>query len=185
MFNKVINITDSLNIKYHILNSGGIFNYNKLTLDYVRSGIALYGINPMRKKDDNLKPVMKLTAPVVLTKGIDEGSKVGYGCTFVANKKMKIGIVQCGYADGIPLCFSNEGAVYYNEKSYPIIGKVSMDLICVDFSSSNVNVMDEVVIWGGDNFKSRLEFISNKFNNNPYVFLTSVSDRVERVYVEK
>ena len=185
LFQKIIEFTNDINIKYHLLNSGGVFNYNKYKLDYARIGIALYGINPIGEINNNLRPVMKLVAPVVLIKTINKGDKIGYGCTYIANNKMKIGIVQCGYADGIPISFSNKGAVYYNKDSYPILGKISMDLICVDFSSSAIKVLDEVVIWGDDNVENRLETISNKFNNNPYVFLTSVSERVERIYVEE
>ena len=185
LFQKIIDYVNDDNIKYHILNSGGIFNYNSNKLNFVRSGIALYGISPLGKINKNLKPVMKLVAPVVLVKTISVGDKIGYGCTYVVNKKMKIGIVQCGYADAIPISFSNRGAVYFEEKSYPILGKVSMDLICVDFSSSKIKTMDEVVIWGGEDIESRLEIISDKFKTTPYVFLTSVSERVERIYVKK
>ena len=99
---------------------------------------------------------------------------------------MKIGIVQCGYADGLPLNFGNDGVVFYKKKELPLLGRVSMDLICIDLTDvSAVDVDDDVVIWGDGSFNtSLLENISKKFNSIPYVYLTTLSNRVRRVYVE-
>ena len=56
---------------------------------------------------------MKLVAPIILIKNINKGEKIGYGCTYKSTKSMKIGIVQCGYADGLPLNFGNDGVVFF------------------------------------------------------------------------
>ena len=127
---------------------------------------------------------MEFTAPVVLYKNINKDDKIGYGCTFHANKKMKVAIIQCGYADGIPIEFSNNGYVFYKKFKFPIIGRVSMDLVCIDITSYNEkNKIDKVVIWGGENKYSRLEYIAKNFNTIPYIYLTGITNRVERVYV--
>ena len=47
----------------------------------------------------------------------------------------------------------------------------------------DININDEVTIWGGESHKSRLEYISNKHNLIPYIYLTSLSNRVEKKYV--
>jgi len=183
-FKYIINQVKEYGLKFHLLNSAGIFNYNRFSYDYVRSGLAIYGISPLGKLDKNLKPVMEFIAPVVLRKEINKGDKIGYGCTFQANKKMKVAIIQCGYADGIPIEFSNKGYVFYNKFKFPIIGRVSMDLICIDITCYNEkNKIDKVVIWGGKNKYSRLECIANNFNTIPYIYLTGITNRVERVYV--
>ena len=183
-FEYILNQLKKYDLKFHLLNSAGIFNYNKYSYDYVRSGLSIYGISPLGKLDENLKPVMEFNAPVVLYKNIDKGDRIGYGCTFKANKKMKIAIVQCGYADGIPIEFSNKGYVFYNKFKFPIIGRVSMDLICIDITSYNgKNKIDNVIIWGGENKNSRLEYIADIFNTIPYIYLTGITNRVERIYV--
>jgi len=183
-FNFIISQVKGFNLKFHLLNSAGIFNYNTYSYDYVRSGLAIYGISPISKLDKNLKPVMEFSAPVVLLKDINKGDKIGYGCTFHAQKNMKIAIIQCGYADGIPIDFSNNGYVFYNKFKFPIIGRVSMDLICIDITSYNEeNKIDKVVIWGGKNKYSRLEYIAKNFNTIPYVYLTGITSRVEKEYV--
>ena len=65
------------------------------------------------------------------------------------------------------LNFSNKGQVYKNF-IFPIIGRVSMDLICVDISTFNMNEeIKSVEIWGGDNKFSRLEKLLK--NLKPYL----------------
>jgi len=185
-FKKIINKYKLKKIKFHLINSGGIFNYPDCHFDFVRSGISIYGISPYEKINKNLKPIMKFVAPIVLVKNLKKFDKVGYGCTYVAKRKMKIAIAQCGYADGIPFSFGNTGAVYYNNHKLPIIGKVSMDLICLDCSAvENIEENQEVIIWGGDLEQTRLENISKQFNRIPYLFLTGLSERVERIYINE
>ncbi len=184
-FNSLMEIAKHFGLSYHLLNSGGVFNYPDCFFDYARIGLATYGISPIGNIDDKLKPVMMLKAPIVLVKDIDKGETVGYGCTFTAKEKMRIALVQCGYADGIPRNFGNKGFVYFNDYEIPVIGRVSMDLMCIDISGFDRSInIDEVVIWGGNQYNSRLENISVKFNSIPYTYLTGVSNRVRKIYVE-
>ena len=110
----MLNKVDTKPLTIHLLNSGGLFNYNNYSYDMVRVGLAIYGISPLGIPDNNLMPVMELKAPIVLIKFINKDTMVGYGSEFIANHNMKIGIVQCGYGDGLPIEFSNKGYVYYN-----------------------------------------------------------------------
>jgi alanine racemase len=183
-FENLRNKLQDSDIKYHLLNSGGLLNFPNHSFDFVRIGLSIYGVSPNGSIDSNLKPVMEFIAPVILVKNINKGDTVGYGCTFKANKNMKIAVIQCGYADGIPIHFSNRGSVFYKNYKFPIIGRVSMYLVCVDISIlTDSNILNEVTLWGGEQLESRLEFISNKFNTIPYQYLTSLSNRVKRVYV--
>ena len=127
---------------------------------------------------------MEFKAPIVLNKNIAKGTMIGYGCSYKAKKNMKVSIIQCGYGDGIPYEFSNQGFVYYNNKKIPIIGRVSMDLISVDTTFVNCQINDYVTIWGGLSDDSRLENIAKFFNNIPYTYITGVTDRVIREYID-
>ena len=183
-FKKIVNQVKESNIKFHLLNSAGVFNYKNYLYDFVRPGLSIYGISPNKKINDNLKPVMEFIAPIILRKQIKRGDKIGYGCSFIAKKNMKMAVVQCGYGDGVPIEFSNIGQVFYKEFQFPIIGRVSMDLICIDITKYNQKKnIEKVTIWGGNNKYSRLEYIANKFNTIPYEYLTRISNRVERKYV--
>ena len=60
-----------------------------------------------------------------------------------------------------------------------------MDLFAIDCKNFNFRINDEVTIWGGECNASRLEEISKTHDVIPYVYLTNLSNRVERVYIEK
>ena len=185
-FNNIILNYKNNSFYYHLLSSGGMINFPDYHLDGIRCGLSLYGISPFDYLNKNLKPIMKFVAPIVLIKYINKGAKIGYDCTYISNKKMKIALIQCGYADGVPLEFSNVGSVFYNKNKLSILGKVSMDLICVDCSNIDIYVGDYVCLWGDEqNEESNLNIIAEKFNSIPYVYLTGISDRVKRIYIDE
>ena len=187
-FSKILSLvnknTKKNNLKFHLLNSGGLFNFKEYKLDATRIGLAMYGIYPYGLSGKNLKPVMKLTSPIVLNKKISKGTRIGYGCNFEAKNDMKVSIVQCGYADGLPYYFSNKGMFDLNNKSVPILGAVSMDLVCIDTTNIDCSINDRVTIWGGNLNKNRIENIAKQFNVIPYTLITGLSNRIEREYID-
>ena len=187
LFNQLINSlgNKSENLKIHLLNSGGLLNYANSKFDIIRSGLSIYGISPLGYPHKMLKPVMTLKAPIVHNKNIKKGTMVGYGCNYEAPRDMKISIVQCGYGDGIPFDFSNKGVVFLNNKTLNIVGRVSMDLICIDTSKANCEIGENVIIWGGMLKESKLEYIAKRFNNIPYTFITGLTNRIEREYINE
>ena len=103
--------------KLHIQSSYGFFNYPQLQCDYVRTGVALYGVlssphdETVRKLD--LRPVLSLKSEVILIRSVPKGDSVGYGRTFTAQKDSRIAIIPIGYADGIPRNLScGNGRIY-------------------------------------------------------------------------
>ena len=170
-------------MKIHLLNSGGLFNYSDETLNIVRLGLSIYGISPLGEINNNLKPVMEFKAPIVLIKNIKKDKMVGYGCSFIAKNNMRIGIVQCGYADGVPFTYSNKGYVFFKKFKLNIIGRVSMDLIAVNLENIPCIEGDWVTLWGGSLDASRLEIIATVHNDIPYTYITGITKRVEREYI--
>jgi alanine racemase len=123
---------------------------------------------------------MKMKAPVVLVKKMNAGDSVGYSRLYTAEKDEKIALLQAGYADGIPTVFSNSGSVEIKGSQYPIIGKVSMDLIAINCGEDTIKEGDEAVFWSGEHENTRLEYLAIKYKKIPYEFLTGVSTRVVR-----
>ena len=183
LFIKIVSFLENKigKIEYkHITPSAGLLKDKKNHFDLVRPGISIYGICNVSEKH-NLKPVMKVFAPVLIIKNIDSGSTIGYNRTFNVEKKIKIAILQTGYADVVPLNFSNKGYVEYNNFKLNILGKVSMDLLCIDVTNININIGDKVTIFGGD--LTRLEEMTNKSKSSSYSILTNITKRVRRLYV--
>jgi alanine racemase len=164
----------------HICDSIGAALYPNYHMDMVRIGASLYGYNG-RKSSMNLKPALIFKSKISLIKEIEKGEGVSYDYTFVANHKMKIATIPCGYGDGIPRILSNKGYVTINNERAKIIGTICMDQCMVDITHiKDVNEDDEVIFYGENGIK--LAQVANWANTNRNEILSLVSRRVPRVY---
>ena len=121
----------------HCSNSAGIMERNNADMDAVRAGITIYGLYPsdeVNKDQMKIFPAMELKSFITYVKVIEPGSAVSYGGTFVADKKMTIGTVGIGYADGYPRNDSGKGHVRVCGKKVPILGRVCMDQLMIDLT---------------------------------------------------
>ena len=138
--------------KVHVQSSYGLLNYPELKCDYVRVGIALYGVRSSLSSDEKhpleLRPVLSLKTRIALIRSISSGETVGYGRQFTAQRDSVIAILPVGYADGVPRSLScGNGSVEVNGKIAPIIGLVCMDQLVVDITDiENVRVGDVAAI---------------------------------------
>ncbi|MCS5589152.1 MAG: alanine racemase [Candidatus Thioglobus sp.] len=157
-------------------NSAAILSQAETAFDFVRPGIMLYGASPFNTPNNQLKPVMKLSAPIVSIKTLKIGESVGYGATWTADKDMTLAVVGVGYGDGYPRHARNGTPVLINGVLCPLIGRVSMDLICVDISTTKSNVGDSAILWG--DVQLPIEVVANNSNTISYELLTGLSTRV-------
>lgn len=135
--------------------------------DMCRCGIGLYGFG-----HKNLKPVLEIKSKLVAIQNVKDGDFVGYSSGFIANKKMKVGVVKIGYADGF-LREYNFGKVLVGGRLCRIIGNVCMDCLFCDLSKvKNSKIGDDVfVIWSGNSVSK----ISKKTKKIPYEILCTFS----------
>ncbi|MAW21375.1 MAG: alanine racemase [Flavobacteriales bacterium] len=165
-----------VNPKKHILNTAGVLRFPDSQEEMVRLGIGLYGIG----NDTNLKPIAKLQSHIVQILNLNRGDKVGYDATFIANKKMRIGIIPIGYADGINRKLGNEnGWVIIDKKQAKIIGEISMDSMIIDLTIIDANEGDIVTIFDADN---KVSDIAKNLKTIPYEILATLNRRIKRVY---
>ena len=123
----------------YLLASYGLINYPEFAGDYVRVGIALYGVMSSRADLENcpiaLSPVLSVKARIALVKDLYAGEAAGYGLQYVADGQKRIAVLSIGYADGIPRSLScGHGKVLINGKEAPIIGRICMDQMLVDIT---------------------------------------------------
>ncbi len=179
-------IRESLKINpmLHILNSAGIVRFPENQLNMVRLGIGLYGIDASGTMQDQLQTVSSLKATISQIKWLNKGDSVGYGRATTADKKVKIGTMSIGYADGFMRQLSlGVGSVWLHGKLAPVIGKVCMDMTMIDLSDiQEAKEGDEVEIFG--NHKTIQDF-SRELGTIPYEVFTLVSGRVKRVYFQE
>ncbi len=120
--------------KRHVLSSYGALHYPEYAMDYVRLGLALYGVLD-GSVDAQLRPVLSLKARVASLRTLHPGETAGYAMAFTAGKEAKIATVTVGYGDGIPRALSGgKGQVLIHGRFAPIIGRVCMDQTLVDVS---------------------------------------------------
>jgi len=171
----------------HAANSGAILLHPDSWFDMVRPGILLYGYNtihdiPSDIEPVHVKPVMELKTIVTLIKKIKKDEPVSYGRTWKAPQDTYIAILPLGYADGLPRLASNKWQALINGKSYPIVGRICMDLCCVDLGPEpDVQRWSEAVIFGGQ-AKSAAD-LAAVTGTIPYEITCNINKRVPRITV--
>lgn len=162
--------------------SAGVLMGGDYGFDLTRPGIALYGASPFDHETDQLRPVLRLTAPIVQVRSIKAGETVGYGATFTAPRATTIATVKIGYGDGLPVSGSGKLSVIVHGKRTPLIGRISMDLICIEAPQGDrpprqgdtVELIGETI--GVFEAAQRCSVL-------PYEMLTGLGGRVVRRYV--
>ncbi|RTY76079.1 bifunctional UDP-N-acetylmuramoyl-tripeptide:D-alanyl-D-alanine ligase/alanine racemase [Flavobacterium sp. LS1R10] len=164
----------------HILNTSGISNFLDSQYDMVRLGIGLYGVSNDAQEQKQLENVGTLKSVISQIRTIAAGESVGYGRRFVAEKPTKIATIPIGYADGISRGWGDGlGFVMVkNTKAY-IVGSICMDMLMVDVTGIECKEGDSILIFGEN---PTVSFIAQKLNTIPYEILTSISQRVKRVF---
>ncbi|TRX38098.1 bifunctional UDP-N-acetylmuramoyl-tripeptide:D-alanyl-D-alanine ligase/alanine racemase [Flavobacterium sp. ZT3R18] len=164
----------------HILNTSGISNFPEAQYDMVRLGIGLYGVSNDSEEQKQLENVGTLKSIISQIRTIDSSESVGYGRRFVANQAMKIATIPIGYADGIARSWGNGvGFVTIKNKKAAILGSVCMDMLMVDVTEIECKEGDAVVIFGES---PTVNYMAEKLHTIPYEILTSISQRVKRVF---
>lgn len=165
-----------------LANSGGIFLGGAYHGVLARTGIALYGGAPTRDEKNPMEPVVSLDIAVVQTRTVPAGTRVGYGGVHVTSHASRLATIAAGYADGLPRSLSARGAVYYDGKRLPIVGRVSMDSITIDVTTlpeGTLKLGSLVEVLGAH---QTLEDIAHDAGTIAYEILTSLGNRYHRQY---
>jgi Alr-MurF fusion protein len=164
----------------HISNTSAISNYPQAQFDMVRLGIGLYGVSNDDIETTLLENVGTLKSIISQIRTLQKGESIGYGRRFMVEKETKVATIPIGYADGIFRSWGNGlGYVMINNHKAYILGSICMDMLMVDVTNINCFEGNEVIIFGKD---PSVTFIAQKLNTIAYEILTSVSQRVKRVF---
>jgi len=167
-------------IQKHILNSTGIEHFSEHQMDMVRLGIGMYGVSSSL---NNLETVGRLKTIITQIKHVPKGTSIGYSRSEFAQEDLKIAIIPIGYADGFSRTLSNgKGHVLVNGQLAPVIGKVCMDMSLINISNIACKEGDEVIIFGPER---SIDDLANEMGTISYEVMTSISERVVRIYLEE
>lgn len=167
----------------HILNSAGICRFPDAQFDFVRLGIGLYGISSCNEEKVELRNVSSLKTIISQVKKVKKGESVGYNRAYIAEYDMTTATIPIGYADGLSRRLGNERSyVVVNGKEAKIIGNICMDMTMIDVSHIDVNINDQVEIFGN---QKPIGKVAQEMGTIAYEVLTMVSRRVKRVYYQE
>jgi alanine racemase len=165
----------------HILNSAGIDRFPEYQYDMVRLGIGMYGISAV--DESTLRNVSSLKTTILQIHSEKAGQSVGYSRKTILSRDSRIATLPIGYADGLDRHLGNgKGEVLINGHRAHMIGNICMDACMVDITDIQAEEGDEVLLFGEG---LPLSEVAEKLETIPYEILTSVSNRVKRVYYQE
>lgn len=163
----------------HLLNTAGITRFSEYQADMVRLGIGLYGVSPI-DENQGLRPVSTLKTTILQIHEYEAGETIGYGRHGVLTRHSRIAAIPIGYADGLDRHLGNGNCeVLINGHRAPIVGNICMDICMIDVTDIACNEGDRVEIFG-ENLP--VQELAQRLDTIPYEVLTSISNRVKRVY---
>jgi alanine racemase len=175
----------------HLANSAGALVVPDARLDFVRVGIAAYGIDPApgiaALAGVVLRPVMRLRAQLVNVKEIPAGAGVSYGWTWIAPARTTVGLVPLGYGDGIPRHAGNRAFVGWSGVRAPVRGRICMDQFVIELGTDRVaQPGDEIIVFGpGDHGEPTAAEWASWCDTIGYEIVTRIGTRVPRFYLNR
>jgi len=167
----------------HIANSAGAIRLKEGHMDMIRLGVGLYGFHPTQTAQNSIVPVSSLKSFISQIRTVKAGEGIGYGNFDAVDFDRQIAIVAIGYADGLNRLLSRgKGWFKIKNKEARIVGNICMDMTMCDVTGINCSEGDEVIVFGKSPSIVDLAKITNTI---PYEIMTSVSQRVKRVYSEE
>ena len=164
----------------HICNSAGIERFPERHLDMVRLGLGLYGIDPI--DNHRLHNVTSLRTTILQIRDVPKGDSIGYSRRTYCERDSRIAAIPIGYADGLNRHLGNRhGYCLVNGRKAPYMGNICMDVCMIDVTDIPCHEGDTVEIFGD---KLPVTVLSDQLDTIPYEVLTSVSNRVKRIYFQ-
>ena len=172
----------------HLSNSAATLGLPHTYNNLVRPGLAIYGISPSPEvgeaTEHDLKPVMRLRAPIILIKDVPAGTGVSYAHQYHTKNQTKLALIPAGYADGIPRAASNKGPLLIAGKRFTISGRVCMDQFVVDIGDTKVKPGDQAVLFGDPaNGEPSVNDWAEAAGTINYEIITRIGPRVFRNYL--
>lgn len=168
-----------------LANSAAVLAWPATHYDWVRPGIMLYGSSPFPEKSAaelELQPVMTLASSLIAVNLHRKGDAIGYGGDWTCPADMPVGVAAIGYGDGYPRHAPAGTPLLVNGKRTPLIGRVSMDMICIDLRLlPDAKVGDEVILWGAG---LAVDEVAQQAGTIAYELLCGVASRVHFSYLD-
>ena len=176
------------NLQIHAANTAATVRFPQAHYNMVRIGLGLYGIYPSNavREAMDLELAIGVTSRFASLQEFPAGAKLGYHGTYVASRKIMVGVIPFGYDDGLPWRLSGAGQVLVEGIPAPLVGSISMDQAQVDVTGiPGADVGREVLIYGSHGgHVLRPEHVAECAGTIPHELLIRLGRRVQRIYIE-
>jgi alanine racemase len=175
----------------HAAASSGTLLFNESHFDMLRAGIGLYGLWPSaeargaRATEHRLLPALTWKTIISEIKKLPAGARVGYDLTETLPRPTRLAVCPVGYWHGYPRALSSIAHALVDGKKCKVLGRVSMDMLCVDVTGvKNARVGSEVVLLGQQNKEvisaEELGLLAGTIN---YEIVTRLNPLMRRIYL--
>ena len=176
-------------IRYkHFAATKGVRFAKEAGTNIIRLGIGLYGFDTAPSHGFTLKPVMELRSIVAELRTIPALESVGYNATFTTEHECRVATIPAGYFEGVDRRLCNKGQVLIRGVLCPIIGRVSMNMVCVDVTHIPlVTIGDEVILITRDGASPnsvpgiRSLVSCHDYQESEYVIISHIPQHLRRV----
>lgn len=165
----------------HVANSAASLHQSDIGLDMIRSGVAMYGFDPRGTYNNALKPALSWISRLAQVRFMKKGEGVSYSHSFHMPEDGFIGVIPVGYADGLPRRLRNRLRLKIGDKTYPVVGNITMDQIMVYLGTEPLEAGSEVLIMGGTEDQSVYRW-AELMGTIPYEVTSVIGNRVKRVH---
>ncbi|HEX8155806.1 MAG TPA: alanine racemase [Solirubrobacteraceae bacterium] len=170
----------------HAANSAAILRDPATHFDMVRTGVAIYGLDPFGEDPAlrELEPALELRCRVAAVKGIAPGQSAGYGRRFVAQQPTNLATLPIGYGDGVRRGLTNNADILIDGTRRPLVGTVSMDNVTVDVGRPTAVAAGDVAVLIGEQGDERItaEELARRLDTINYEITCGLLPRVPRAY---
>ena len=173
-------------LKYiHCSASNGLVNYPEEFSNLIRPGLIMYGYEsfPGLREKLKIEPITTLKTKITYIKEIGLGEAISYNQKYITTSPMTVATIPIGYADGLRRTLTGQGEVIVKGEKRKILGAICMDSCMIDVTGLDVQIGEEVTIW--DNYLITLDEIAEKCNTISYEILSTISNRIERTFIDE
>ena len=173
----------------HADNSSSLRSFDRDNIfNAVRIGLLQFGVSPPQGSilaNLPVEPVLSFHSRLAMIKDLPKGTTLSYGRQFKLKRDSRIGIISAGYGDAIPLPCGNRAFGLIKGKSYPLVGRITMDQTLIDLTnaSDDIELGQNVTLIGKQGDKEiLLSELAENSDTIPWELLCSITKRVPRIY---
>ncbi len=174
----------------HISNSAGISKIHNPLFTASRTGLAMYGYNPLDSWDPcykqyaTLKPALRLISTITAIQHLKPWDGVNYGLSWTTDQETTLATLPIGYNEWLPRWSWNWYHVYSHNHKFPLRGKVCMNLSSIEIKDYPSSIGEKIeIIWWNKNKKNTIQALATINTTIPYTILTRLNSKLKRVII--